>query len=139
MIKPITALASFVLMMLADAGAKEKVPADTAKRGAMPVAAAEEIKVKENGIATPITLAELTKSPSAFAGKEVVVTGIFSGICCATDFYLKDGLETIEVSAGTRQCPMPSKSKIRSKLRVRGVVKIHGDAVMIEGREIKYL
>lgn len=137
--KSITAILSSALLLLGHVNAKEKASADTAKKEARPTASAEEIKIEDNGKTTTIKLAELVKSPSDFAGKEVLVTGIFSGICCATDFYLKDGLETIEVSAGTKQCPMPSKSKIRSKIEVRGVVKVHGDAVMIEGKSIKYL
>jgi len=80
---------------------------------------------------------ELLKDPKSYEGKDVVVGGVFNSICCADDFVLKDGLNAIEVYV-TDQCPMPDKSKLRSRMQVHGTVKVKGDEVTLVAKEVKF-
>lgn len=84
-----------------------------------------------------VKMEELLKDPKFYEGKEVVINGVFNSICCADDFVLKDGFNAIEVYV-TEQCPMPSKSKLRSKMQVRGTVKVKGDEVTMVAKEVKF-
>ena len=81
-----------------------------------------------------VALGELLKNPGKYKGKEVVVEAVFNNICCATDFALKDGFDTIEVYTDR----MPSKSKIGSKMEVKGTVQVRGGAVTIIEKEMKF-
>ncbi len=83
------------------------------------------------------TIAQLLTRPKAYAGKEVSVKGIFGGICCPSDFKLKDGVDTIEVYS-TPTCPMPPESKLRSRVTVRGTVLVRGGQPAITARELKF-
>ena len=67
----------------------------------------------------------------------MTVKGVFSGICCESDFFLKDGMDTIEVHA-TRMCPMPSKSRIRSKLTVVGTVMVRNGQPALAAKELRF-
>ena len=87
--------------------------------------------------AKPVKIAELLRDPKAYAGKEVSVNGTFSGICCESDWFLKDGVDTIEVYS-TKMCPMPSKSKVRSKVTVIGTVMVRGDQPAITSKEVRF-
>lgn len=87
--------------------------------------------------AKPVKIAELLRDPKAYAGKDVAVNGTFSGICCETDWFLKDGVDTIEVYS-TKICPMPSKSKVRSKVTVVGTVMVRSDHPAITSKELRF-
>lgn len=87
--------------------------------------------------AKTVTVAELLRDPKAYAGKEVAVKGTFSGICCESDWFLKDGMDTIEVY-GTKMCPIPSKKKIQSKLTVIGTVMVRNDQPALTSRELRF-
>lgn len=87
--------------------------------------------------AKAVTVAELLRDPKAYAGKEVAVKGTFSGICCESDWFLKDGVDTIEVY-GTKMCPIPSKKKIQSKLTVVGTVMVRNDQPALTSKELRF-
>jgi PBP1b-binding outer membrane lipoprotein LpoB len=93
--------------------------------------------VQEKSSVQTVKMEELLKDPKAYEGKDVVVGGVFNNICCADDFVLKDGLNAIEVYV-TDQCPMPDKSKLRSKMQVHGTVKVKGDDVTLVAKEVKF-
>ncbi len=108
---PLMAAAALSLALLWGCGEKQvesqaKETPETSASGAKAPASAK-----------PVKIAELLRDPKAYAGKDVAVKGTFSGICCETDWFLKDGMDTIEVYS-TKICPMPSKSKVRSKVTV---------------------
>lgn len=99
---------------------------------------------KDNGSATTteraapeVKLAALLADPKPYAGKEVKVTGTFSGACCPTDFLLKDGLESMEVYI-TDQCPMPDESKKHKPMQVVGTVQLRGDEVSLVANEVMF-
>lgn len=100
-----------------------------------PKAAASDTKAPTS--AKPVKIAELLRDPKAYAGKDVAVNGTFSGICCETDWFLKDGVDTIEVYS-TKMCPMPSKSKVRSKVTVVGTVMVRDDHPAITSKELRF-
>lgn len=87
--------------------------------------------------AEPAAIAELLREPRVYAGKDVAVRGVFSGICCASDWFLKDGMDTIEVY-GTRMCPMPPRSRLRSKLTVIGTVMVRGGQPALTAKELRF-
>lgn len=84
-----------------------------------------------------VTLEEVLKKSKTYDGKEVITKGVFNSVCCASDFVLKDGFDAIEVYV-TEQCPMPSKSKLGSKMKVQGTVKVKGNELSIVAKEIKF-
>ena len=86
---------------------------------------------------TPVKIAELLRNPKAYAGKEVSVNGTYTGICCGDDWYLKDGVDTIEVYS-TKLCPTPSKEKILSKVTVIGTVMVRKDIPAITSKELRF-
>lgn len=84
-----------------------------------------------------ISLREIRGNPKLYSGKDVVISGVLFNICCGTDFVFKDGLDTIQVVV-TEQAPMPPTSRIGSKIRVLGTVKVSYDNVVVVGKEIKF-
>ena len=84
-----------------------------------------------------VKLAALLADPKPYAGKEVRVTGMFNGACCATDFVLKDGLESMEVYI-TDQCPMPDESRKHKPMQVVGTVQLRGDEVSLIANEVMF-
>jgi|GEM_PF-4797113 len=84
-----------------------------------------------------VKMEDLLKDPKSYQGKDIAVSGVFNSICCADDFVLKDGFNTIEVYV-TDQCPMPDKSRLRSKMHVQGTVKVKGDEVTLVAKEVKF-
>ena len=93
--------------------------------------------VQEKPTVQTVKMERLLKDPKPYEGKEVVVGGVFNSICCAEDFVLKDGFEAMEVYV-TDKCPMPDKSKLRSKVQVQGMVKVKGDEVTLVAKEVKF-
>ena len=84
-----------------------------------------------------VTIAELLRDPKAYSGKEVEVKGVYSGICCEDDWFLKDGTDTIEVYA-TKICPLPSKKKIQSKVTVIGTVVVRSNQPALTSKELRF-
>lgn len=130
---PMMAAAAFAVALIAvgqtAAGPAKKAAAKTAKAKASPEKKAAEPKAAK--------IADLLREPKAYAGKEVSVRGTFSGICCESDWFLKDGVDSIEVYS-TKMCPMPSKSKIRSKVTVIGTVIVRGDHPAITAKDLRF-
>lgn len=102
-----------------------------------PMAAAPSAEAQAVAAPKAATIAALLREPKAYAGKEVSVKGTFSGICCESDWFLKDGMDTIEVYS-TKMCPMPSKSKIQSKVTVVGTVMVRNDHPAITAKELRF-
>lgn len=71
--------------------------------------------------APKVTLAEIVANPDAYAGKNVVVEGRFSGACGDGDFFFKDKFELIEVDP-----PKPEVCDLKKGTLVRlyGLVKV---------------
>lgn len=94
---------------------------------------------KEEDKISQITLHELLENPTIYRNKIVIVEGIFAGICCATDFFLKDGDNRIEVYISDK-VSMPPKSKVGSKIKVTGKVKVKrkGEEVKIVAEQIEF-
>lgn len=44
-----------------------------------------------------VKLKEILENPKQYKDKEVVLEGNFCGVCCATDFKYKEGLDMVEV------------------------------------------
>ncbi len=84
-----------------------------------------------------VTIAELLKAPKAYDGQEVVVQGVFTSFCPDGDFVIKDGFDSLEFYI-TEQVPMPPKSKLGSKIRIRGMVKVRRNEVSIIAKEVKF-
>lgn len=84
-----------------------------------------------------VTIAELLKAPKTYDGQEVVVRGIFTSFCPDGDFVLKDGFDSLEFYV-TEQVPMPPKSKLGSKIRIRGMVKVRRNEVSIIAKEVTF-
>lgn len=128
-----TAAAAFAVTLIAAAqtaaGPAKKAEAKAAKAKASP-----EKKASEPAAAK---IADLLREPKAYAGRDVSVKGAFSGICCESDWFLKDGVDMIEVYS-TKMCPMPSKAKIRSKVTVVGTVTVRGDHPAITAKELRF-
>ncbi len=128
---PLMAAAALSVALLWGCGEKQaesraKETPETAASGAKAPASAK-----------PVKIAELLRDPKAYAGKDVTVNGTFSGVCCETDWFLKDGMDTIEVYS-TKICPMPSKSKVRSKVTVVGTVMVRGDHPALTSKELRF-
>lgn len=83
------------------------------------------------------SLREILGSPKIYAGKDVVINGVLFNICCAANFTFKDGSDSILVDI-SEQCPMPPTSKVGSKIKVLGTVKVSYNNVSVEAREIKF-
>lgn len=115
-------------------GCGQKASEDQAPAADKPSAASQEKAFSE---AKAATIAELLSEPKAYAGKDVSVKGVFSGICCESDWFLKDGMDTIEVYS-TKMCPMPSKSKIQAKVLVIGTVMVRNDHPAITAKEVRF-
>ncbi len=81
-----------------------------------------------------VTLEKLLIEPKIYAGQEVAVKGIFHSICCPSDFILKEGFDSIEVVVSE----MPPKSKIGSRIRVKGTVVVRGKSVSILAKEVTF-
>lgn len=103
-------------------------PAPAASAAPAPKAAAQP---------KPVTIAELLRDPKGFAGKEVAVKGVYSGICCEDDWFLKDGMDSIEVYA-TKMCPLPSKKKVQSKVTVIGTVMVRNNEPALTSKELRF-
>lgn len=82
-------------------------------------------------------IADLLREPKSYAGEDVAVKGIFAGACCASDWFLKDGVDTIEIYS-TKMCPMPPRSKVRSKVTVIGTVMVRNDHPAITAKELRF-
>lgn len=68
-----------------------------------------------------IAMSDLVHQAGEYAGKTVVVTGLFGGMCPdGADFYFKDKLELIEVYPPAEG--MPKDIVIGTPLKVQGVV-----------------
>lgn len=117
-------------------GCSQKSPEDKTAETPAPV---QTPALKGDVAAAPkvASIAQLLNQPKAYAGKDVAVKGVFSGICCESDFFLKDGVDTIEVYA-TPMCPMPSKSKVLSKLTVIGTVMVRNDQPALTAKELRF-
>lgn len=79
-----------------------------------------------------VKIAELLKEPKSYAGQDVVVSGIFNGICCPSDFVLKDGIDAIEIYV----TEMPSKSRVGSKMEIYGTVRVKCGFVSVIDKEV---
>lgn len=88
---------------------------------------------KDEDKISQITLQELLENPTIYKNKIVIIEGIFAGICCATDFFLKDGNNKVEVYIQDK-VPMPPKSKVGSRIKVTGKVKVKR-----RGKEVKII
>lgn len=84
-----------------------------------------------------VTIAELLKAPKTYDGQEVVVRGVFTSFCPDGDFVLKDGFDSLEFYI-TEQGPTPPKSKLGSKIRIRGTVQVRRNEVSIIAKEVKF-
>jgi uncharacterized protein YdeI (BOF family) len=104
--------------------------------GSLMAQSADSESQNKNSIQT-VKMEELLKNPKSYEGKEVAVNGMFNSICCASDFVLKDGFNSMEVYV-TDKCPMPDKSKVRSKVEVHGTVKVKGDEVTLIAKEVRF-
>lgn len=67
-----------------------------------------------------VKLKEILKNPKEYKNKEIVLEGNFAGICCATDFNYKEGIEMLEVYPKGFPVPKLDKGK---PIRVYGIVK----------------
>lgn len=68
-----------------------------------------------------IAMSDLVHQAGEYAGKTVVVTGLFGGMCPdGADFYFKDKLELIEVYPPAEG--MPQDIVIGTPLKVQGVI-----------------
>lgn len=130
---PTMVAAAFAVMLIA-AG---QTAAGPAKKTAAKAAKANTPAEKKAAEPKAAKIADLLREPKAYAGKEVTVKGTFSGKCCESDWFLKDGVDTIEVYS-TKMCPMPSKSRIRSKVTVIGTVLVRGDHPAITAKELAF-
>lgn len=79
-----------------------------------------------------VRLQEVLKSPQIYDGQTLVIEGNFSGACCASDFIFKDGVASTEVFI-SKECPMPSGTKVGSRMRVYGTVAVKEEQA--EGNE----
>lgn len=129
---PMAVLATVLL------GACGQKPPENEAAVEKPTAAASAApKAESSPQAKRITIAELLRAPKAYSGKDVEVRGVYSGICCEDDWFLKDGMDTIEVYA-TKMCPLPSKEKIQSKVTVIGTVMVRSDHPAITAKELRF-
>ena len=87
--------------------------------------------------ANTIALREIVGNPKLYSGKDVVINGVLFNICCGTDFTFKDGIDSIQVVV-TEQAPMPQTSKVGSKIKVLGTVKVTYNNVVVVAKEIKF-
>lgn len=70
-----------------------------------------------------ITLSELVKNAEQFAGKAIIVTGRFGGMCAdGADFYFKDKLDIIEVIPPAEG--LPTDVVIGTPLMIQGLVVV---------------
>ncbi len=106
------------------AGSTEKQAAPNAGQASAP-----EVKT--------VTVAELLKAPKVYDGKDVVVRGTFAGFCEDGDYVLKDGFDSLEFYIA-KQVPTPPKSKLGSKVEIRGMVKTRRNEVNIIANEVKF-
>lgn len=134
---PVMATAALAAILLWGCGQKSSDTQATSEKSATAAIPAAAPQAKTASVPKAATIAQLLLTPKAYAGKDVTVKGVFSGICCASDFFLKDGVDTIEVYA-TRMCPIPSKSKIRSKLTVIGTVAVRNDHPALTAKELRF-
>lgn len=67
-----------------------------------------------------VKLKEITENPGQYKDKEVVLEGNFGGVCCATDFNYKEGLEMVEVYPKDFPNPKLDKGK---PVRIYGIVR----------------
>lgn len=84
-----------------------------------------------------VKMAALLADPKPYAGKDIVMSGTFNGACCATDFILKDGFETVEVYT-SGACPMPDESRKYAKMDVLGTVQLRGNEVSVVAKEVRF-
>lgn len=129
---PVAVLAAVLL-----GACSQKSPENEAAAEKPTTAASAAPKAKSSPQAKLVTIAELLRDPKAYSGKEVEVKGVYSGICCEDDWFLKDGMDTIEVYA-TKMCPLPSKEKIQSKVTVIGTVMVRNNHPAITAKELRF-
>lgn len=67
-----------------------------------------------------VKLKEILQNPKEYKDKEVVLEGNFGGVCCATDFKYKEGLDMVEVYPKGFSNP---KLVIGKPIRLYGIVR----------------
>ncbi len=67
-----------------------------------------------------VKLKDIMDNPKVYKNKEVVLEGNFGGICCASDFFYKEGVDSCEVYPKGIQAP---KAAIGTPIRLKGTVK----------------
>lgn len=79
-----------------------------------------------------VKLKEISENHQKYKDKEVAIEGFYGGECggCA-GFFLKDGLETVEVYPQTFKSPRLDKGK---PIRVYGIVRVVKTKIVIEGK-----
>lgn len=85
-------------------------------------------KAKLDPVIPEVSLGELVKNPAPYAGKSVIVSGRFAGMCAdGADFYFKDKLDIIEVIPPTDG--LPQGVVIGTPLKVQGKVAVRSEHV----------
>lgn len=82
-----------------------------------------------------VKLKNILEAPKEYKDKNVLLQGNFGGLCCATDFNYKEGLESIEVHPKGFDAP---KLKVGTPVNIHGTVKViekaDGNEVHIEAK-----
>jgi hypothetical protein len=81
-----------------------------------------------------VKLEQIVSDPFSYDQKEVILEGNFAGICCESDFFYKEGLETVEISP--QGFPSP-KLTVGTPVRIHGIVKTSSDRIRIEARGVE--